>query len=253
MNFQGTARAISQSGHQAQEPPTLGERKHASKPGSGSLHESLHPLQEGIPHVEMDLDTAVSLSEEEEMSSLEVDLDHQEKEKPLGAEKVENVAAKVEELELDLEPLEKTVAIDKGPKPRPAPDSPESDEGIVESGDSTKKHLVEDESNESKQHLSLEQKADSLPEFVWVPFEEAVKDQVLDGWEDEWISDGKYDNRKWGALKEPNIDFVYLCKISYTRRVDLRVVWADRFSRGERVGRRFSTNHEAVGRALHPE
>ncbi|KIX97762.1 uncharacterized protein Z520_06540 [Fonsecaea multimorphosa CBS 102226] len=75
---------------------------------------------------------------------------------------------------------------------------------------SSKEPLVEDESNETEQHLSLEKRAESLPEFVWVPFEEAVKNEVLQGWEDEWVSSGTYDVEKWGKLEEPKIDFVYL-------------------------------------------
>ncbi|EXJ82385.1 hypothetical protein A1O3_06198 [Capronia epimyces CBS 606.96] len=70
--------------------------------------------------------------------------------------------------------------------------------------------LVEDESNESEQHLSLEQQAESLPEFVWVPFHEAVKNEVLQGWEDEWVSSGTFDEQKWGKLEEPRVDFAYL-------------------------------------------
>ena len=61
-------------------------------------------------------------------------------------------------------------------------------------------------------HLSLEEKADSLPEIVHIPFEDAVKDEVLHGWEDEWVAHASYDSKKWGKLVEPKIDFVYLCK-----------------------------------------
>ena len=108
--------------------------------------------------------------------------------------------------------LENTLVIDESPKPRPAPDSPESDEAATAATDRTKEQLVEDESNESKQHLSLEQRAESFPEFVWVPFEEAVKNEVLQGWEDGWVSSGTFDGEEWGKLKEPKIDFVYLCR-----------------------------------------
>lgn len=61
-------------------------------------------------------------------------------------------------------------------------------------------------------HLSLEEKGYSLPEIVFIPFEDAVKDEVLHGWEDHWVAHGSYDAKKWGNLVEPKIDFVYLCK-----------------------------------------
>jgi hypothetical protein len=68
----------------------------------------------------------------------------------------------------------------------------------------------ESESRESVQHLSLEAEAELLPDFVYVPFEDAVKDEHLEGWEDSWISEGTYDASTFGGLPEPKIDFVYL-------------------------------------------
>lgn len=62
-------------------------------------------------------------------------------------------------------------------------------------------------------HLTLEEKGDSLPEIIHIPFEDAVKDDVLHGWEDSWVSEASYDHRKWGQLEEIKIDFVYLCKL----------------------------------------
>lgn len=61
-------------------------------------------------------------------------------------------------------------------------------------------------------HLSLEEKADSLPEIIHIPFEDAVAGSTLQGWEDQWISHASYDAKAWGKLEEPKIDFVYLCK-----------------------------------------
>lgn len=107
--------------------------------------------------------------------------------------------------------MENNVAIDKGPQPRFSPDAAEGEE-IGPSVVSEDK-LVEDESNESMQHLSLEQKAEKLPEFVWVPFSEAVQQEVLQGWEDEWVSNGRFDRKRWGQLQEPKVDFVYLCML----------------------------------------
>lgn len=63
---------------------------------------------------------------------------------------------------------------------------------------------------EPEAHLSLEEKAQLLPEIVHIPFEDAVKDVTLDGWEDEWVAKARFDSKKWGKLKEPKIDFVYL-------------------------------------------
>ncbi|ETN45742.1 uncharacterized protein HMPREF1541_09575 [Cyphellophora europaea CBS 101466] len=68
----------------------------------------------------------------------------------------------------------------------------------------------QEQSQESEQHLSLESRAESLPDFIYVPFEEAVRDEKLAGWEDEWIGHGILDTAKSGGLTEPKIDFVYL-------------------------------------------
>lgn len=59
---------------------------------------------------------------------------------------------------------------------------------------------------------ALDSQADLLPDFVHVPFEEAVKDEKLVGWEDEWISNARFNRKRFGRLSEPKIDFVYLCK-----------------------------------------
>ncbi|KPI41667.1 3-O-alpha-D-mannopyranosyl-alpha-D-mannopyranose xylosylphosphotransferase [Cyphellophora attinorum] len=65
-------------------------------------------------------------------------------------------------------------------------------------------------SQESDQHLSLEAEAELLPDFVYMPFEGAVEDEHLDGWEDRWLSEGFYDLESYGTLSEPSIDFLYL-------------------------------------------
>lgn len=105
--------------------------------------------------------------------------------------------------------MEKNVAIDKTSQPRISPDAVEGEE--IEPSTVSEDKLVEDESNESKQHLSLEQKAEKIPEFVWVPFSEVVQQEVLQGWEDEWVSNGRFEGKRWGQLQEPKVDFVYLC------------------------------------------
>jgi Stealth protein CR2, conserved region 2/Stealth protein CR1, conserved region 1 len=63
---------------------------------------------------------------------------------------------------------------------------------------------------EPQAHLSLEEKADLLPEIMHIPFEEVVRNVTLDGWEDEWVANAVFDSKKWGKLEEPKIDFVYL-------------------------------------------
>ncbi|KAK5101877.1 hypothetical protein LTS08_004336 [Lithohypha guttulata] len=70
----------------------------------------------------------------------------------------------------------------------------------------SKQKVIEAEPDE---HLVLEETAENLPEIIHIPFEEAVKSHVLEGWEDDWISHGRFDSDKW-TLKEPQIDFVYL-------------------------------------------
>jgi hypothetical protein len=55
----------------------------------------------------------------------------------------------------------------------------------------------------------VREKADTLPDMVFVPFEDAVADMELMGWEDLWVSKARYAGPK---LAEPKIDFVYNCK-----------------------------------------
>jgi hypothetical protein len=59
---------------------------------------------------------------------------------------------------------------------------------------------------------------DNLPDLIHVPFEQAVADVRLTGWEDQWFSQATYDVSKWGKLEEPKIDFVYLCRSARTER-----------------------------------
>ena len=48
-----------------------------------------------------------------------------------------------------------------------------------------------------------------LPDVIRIPFTEAVQDVALDGWEDTWFSEGRFDAERWGPLEAPKIDFVY--------------------------------------------
>ena len=59
---------------------------------------------------------------------------------------------------------------------------------------------------------TVEERMRQLPEVVRIPFEEAVNDVVLQGWEDEWFSSATFDYEKDGPLAAPKIDFVYNCK-----------------------------------------
>ena len=69
-----------------------------------------------------------------------------------------------------------------------------------------------------------------LPEVIRIPFEEAVKDIQLQGWEDEWFASGEFDPQTHGVLAEPKIDFVYNCKScgSYLDRQHYWVYGRDR-------------------------
>jgi hypothetical protein len=101
--------------------------------------------------------------------------------------------------------------LQKGPVAVQANLDPETEKApLISSPDQpVKEKIIE---AEPLDHLSLEEKADSLPEIVHIPFEDAVKDEVLHGWEDDWVAHASYDSKKWGKLDEPKIDFVYLCK-----------------------------------------
>jgi hypothetical protein len=60
--------------------------------------------------------------------------------------------------------------------------------------------------------LPVKELIKQLPEVDRIPFEEAVKDVELQGWEDDWFSTATYNHGKFGNLEEPRIDFVYNCK-----------------------------------------
>lgn len=60
-----------------------------------------------------------------------------------------------------------------------------------------------------EKYAALVERSGTLPDIVYIPFEDAVKDDALAGWEVEWLMDGTYDVKKWGLLKEPRIDFIY--------------------------------------------
>ncbi|KAJ1337351.1 3-O-alpha-D-mannopyranosyl-alpha-D-mannopyranose xylosylphosphotransferase [Microdochium nivale] len=57
--------------------------------------------------------------------------------------------------------------------------------------------------------MELDARAETMPDLVHVPFEDAVAGETLDGWEDEWFGNATYSNATWGTLPEPRVDFIY--------------------------------------------
>lgn len=64
-----------------------------------------------------------------------------------------------------------------------------------------------------EKYSALINKSSQLPDIVYIPFEDAVREDVLEGWEAEWLLNGTYDAKTFGMFKEPRIDFVYTCKL----------------------------------------
>lgn len=61
-------------------------------------------------------------------------------------------------------------------------------------------------------YKKLNEKADELPDYVFIPLSKAVEDEVLEGWEDDWFSHASFKAKDSGKLTEPKIDFVYTCE-----------------------------------------
>jgi hypothetical protein len=80
---------------------------------------------------------------------------------------------------------------------------------------------------------AIENLIKQLPEVIRIPFEDAVDDVKLEGWEDDWFSSVTYDYEKYGSFAEPRIDFVYNCKCT----TEYSCVAND--CRGQWFGRRF--------------
>ena len=60
-------------------------------------------------------------------------------------------------------------------------------------------------------HIEVREKADTLPDIIYIPFEESTADVSLAGWEDQWFSDAEFNPMTVGTLQEPKIDIVYTC------------------------------------------
>jgi len=69
-----------------------------------------------------------------------------------------------------------------------------------------------DQKSDGEKPNAIEKLMDQLPEVIRIPFEEAVEDVDLQGWEDAWFSSATYDREEHGRLAEPKMDFVYNCK-----------------------------------------
>ena len=80
---------------------------------------------------------------------------------------------------------------------------------------------------EYSRFVKINDDADFLPQLIHIPFEDAVEDVILEGWEDEWFADGVY-NMEMGNLPEPKIDFVYTCGSYF-----LLLLYILTFSRGQ--------------------
>jgi hypothetical protein len=66
----------------------------------------------------------------------------------------------------------------------------------------------EDTTDDPSSHF-ISNLMNQLPEVIRIPFEEAVADVELGGWEDNWFSSATYDYDR--GMSEPKLDFVYNC------------------------------------------
>jgi hypothetical protein len=90
--------------------------------------------------------------------------------------------------------------------------------------------MPEDTTDDDSPH-AISSLMNQLPEVIHIPFEEAVADVELEGWEDSWFSSATYDFDR--GIAEPKLDFVYNCE--YTTHCLCTLANA---CRGQRIGRR---------------
>jgi hypothetical protein len=93
---------------------------------------------------------------------------------------------------------------------------------------------------------SIKQKAELMPDFTHVPFEESVQNIILEGWEDEWIAKARYSGPH---LDEPEIDFVYNCELLFRALHHL----ADMFRRGQWLAARVHPDHASIRTQLYTQ
>lgn len=65
------------------------------------------------------------------------------------------------------------------------------------------------------EYAAQSERAEALPDIIHIPFEDAVADVKLSGWEDLWFSEAQLDIQKYGLLNETKIDFIYTCKTPF--------------------------------------
>jgi len=97
-------------------------------------------------------------------------------------------------------------------------------------GIQTSFEMPEDTTDDGSPH-AISSLMNQLPEVIRIPFEEAVADVELGGWEDSWFSSATYDFER--GMAEPKLDFVYNCECAAHPLLPL----ADG-RRGQRIGRR---------------
>ena len=102
------------------------------------------------------------------------------------------------------------------------------DEVVTDDGESSRTEYTAAFPDPAKT-VELLSKAATFPEIIHVPFEAAIADEKLEGWEDQWVANAEYDLKRWGTFSEPKIDFIYLCKrpgySSYTNLTFSRGEW----------------------------
>jgi hypothetical protein len=90
-----------------------------------------------------------------------------------------------------------------------------SESQLVKSLTSASSYAFPDTSNFER----LNRLADELPDFVHIPLRMAVKDEILESWEEDWFAHADYDAAKHGKLHEPKIDFVYTCRFFFPKAI----------------------------------
>jgi len=162
----------------------------------------LHEQEASIPDVELKQAAAVPAPVKVQ-DTLPLPVEHTQEKTSHREATEERLAAQPPTLNLE--------SLPKGPVAVEAQLDPDTQgKPLIASPDQPVKEKVIE--TEPEEHLTLEEKADNLPELVHVPFEDAVKDMQLKGWEDQWVAHASFDVKTWGKLEEPKIDFVYLCQ-----------------------------------------
>jgi hypothetical protein len=94
-------------------------------------------------------------------------------------------------------------------------DEVDSESQLVKSLTSASSYAFPDTSNFER----LNRLADELPDFVHIPLRMAVKDEILESWEEDWFAHADYNAAKHGKIRDPKIDFVYTCKFYFPKAI----------------------------------